>query len=146
MLPKNLYTPKSTLCFEPIVSDAFAFPDALFTLLVICMLVTSIGLMLTAVWTVTGPLTPTDRLSPLNANTCPKLRTSIHSLQAVSAYLSTSFFIAFNSSHASARSWRLSKPSSFLSLDCTNIYSPRSWRRFLIFLLRQTSDTSPYPS
>ena len=54
------------------------------------MLTISIGHTLTAVCIATGPLTPTETPSPflsvLNANTCPKLRTSIHSSQAAFAY------------------------------------------------------------
>ena len=99
----------------------------------------------------TGPRTPKEASSPLNANTCPKLRTSVHSSHAIFAHksLSAFFFLTISflsTSQPSARSFKLLKPSSLRSSDCTNIRSPKSCIRFLIFLLIHTSEISPYPS
>ena len=117
MLPQSLYKPNSTRFLLPIVSEALPAFSSLFTLFVICIVETSTGDTLTAVLTVTGPRTPTDREFPLNANTCPKLLTSIHDSHAIFAYSSPdlSFLCLANSLFASALADKLLHPSSDLS-------------------------------
>ena len=150
MLPFARYRPNATRCFIPMVSDALSVLSSLLTLFTICMLIISTGLTLFAMLMVTGPLTPTETLSPLKANTCPKLLTSIHCSHAILANSSWSVVFPllafFNSSQPSARAFKLLYSSTRWSFDWTKTGSFISISRFRIFRFRQTSEISPYPS